>query len=125
MASRDLNVALAGKERVQDMLQQLQAFERFVASSLDKATDSGGRIRTAADEAVTALQFEDIIMQLLQAILDRVMSLKRWNAGEELAASSGAGSANGPTDDHERSNAQRSLDAIQQRSVVPGDIELF
>lgn len=125
MASRDLNVALAGKERVQDMLLQLQAFERFVASSLDKATDSGGRIRTAADEAVTALQFEDIIMQLLQAILDRVVSLKRWNAGGELAPPSGAGSTNGPTDDDDRLNAQRSLDAIQQRSVVPGDIELF
>jgi methyl-accepting chemotaxis protein len=124
MASRDLNVALAGKERVQDMLLQLQTFERFVATSLDKATHSAGLIRTAADEAVTALQFEDIVMQLLQEILARVEGLKELHARQELA--SPPDMTRRPAEDHSgRAPGQRTLDAIQQRSVVVGDIELF
>lgn len=123
MASRDLNVALAGKERVQEMLLQLQTFERFVATSLDKATDSAGRIGTAADEAATALQFEDILTQILQEILARVQDLKHSNVRRK--SGSPAAATRGPADDHARANGARALDAIQQRSVVPGDIELF
>jgi methyl-accepting chemotaxis protein len=121
MASRDLNVALAGKERVQEMLLQLQNVERFVASSLDKATDSAGLIRTAADEAVTALQFEDILMQILQEISGRVEELKRSRASREGAPSATPLAAS----DNRRPNGRLPLDTIQQRSVTPGDIELF
>jgi methyl-accepting chemotaxis protein len=123
MASRDLNVALAGKERVQEMLQQLQTVERFVASSLDKATDAAGRIRTAADEAATALQFEDILTQILQEILARVEELKHSSAGREAAVP--PAKVRAPADDHGRAGGFRPLDTIQQRSVVPGDIEIF
>jgi methyl-accepting chemotaxis protein len=121
MASRDLNVALAGKERVQEMLLQLQNVERFVASSLDKATDTTSRIRTAADEALTALQFEDILMQLLQEITARVEELKRSRMAEPARTATPLAQAG----DARRSNGRHSHDTIQQRSVVPGDIELF
>lgn len=119
MASRDLNVALAGKERIQEMLLQLQTVERFVATSLDKATESAGHIRNAADEAVTALQFEDILMQMLEQIVARVDDLKQMHA-EAAPAAALADSA-----DKRRTGGHRSFDTIQQRAVVPGDIELF
>jgi methyl-accepting chemotaxis protein len=121
MASRDLNVALAGKERVQEMLLQLQNVERFVASSLDKATDSTGRIRNAADEALTALQFEDILMQLLQEVSARVADMQRSRTED----SSRTAEPLAPASDTRRSQGRLALDTIQQRSVVAGDIELF
>ena len=121
MASRDLNVALAGKERIQEMLLQLQTVERFVATSLDKATESAGHIRNAADEAVTALQFEDILMQMLEQIVARVDDLKQMHA----EAAPAAAAALADSADKRRTALHRSFDPIQQRAVVPGDIELF
>jgi methyl-accepting chemotaxis protein len=121
MASRDLNVALAGKERVQEMLLQLQNVERFVASSLDKATETTSRIRGAADEALTALQFEDILMQLLQEITGRLEELRRSRSGDAARAALPLA----PASDARRGPARLGHDTIQQRSVVPGDIELF
>jgi methyl-accepting chemotaxis protein len=119
MASRDLNVALAGKDRVQQMMDQLKGSEELVARTLAEATDLNDRIKAATFEAVTALQCEDILNQLLagaQSRLDRIRHLTHsTEPGTDLE---GAAAATVPSPDLASS-------PVQQQSMMPGDVELF
>jgi methyl-accepting chemotaxis protein len=109
MASRDLNVALAGKERVQHMLEKLASFERLVADTLAQVNGITGRISEAAAQAVTGLQFEDILTQLLGTVTQRVRNLA---SGARPEGEVGPG----------RSQPR---DVVQQQSMEVGKVELF
>jgi methyl-accepting chemotaxis protein len=110
MASRDLNVALAGKERVQNMLAKLTSFERLVTDTLGQVNGITDRISTAASQAVTGLQFEDILNQLLSTIAQRVRSLE---------------SGLRPDDGHRGNGAALPRDVVQQQTMDVGKVELF
>jgi methyl-accepting chemotaxis protein len=116
MASRDLNVALAGKERVQSMLQDLERFETFVTESVDRANAAAGRISRSTSEAVTALQFEDIMSQLIAGIArraDRIGALVEGGQGEGDGRAA-AGPAPPPV-----------AEPVRQTNMHPGEVELF
>jgi methyl-accepting chemotaxis protein len=112
MASRDLNVGLSGKERIERMMAELAEFQRFMTENVDRASVATSRIAGATSEAVTALQFEDILSQLMASIRQRVERL----AGAEGASPSPASSRGG------RATAAAGPD---QHDMTPGKIELF
>jgi len=125
MASRDLNVALNGKERVQAMLPNLEAFQCSVTAGVDSASAAGERIAAATSTAITALQFEDIMSQLIGSIVkhaDRIGELP-------LLAGSGTSDDGGSS----TLTAQNSYagvgepvsDPVHQHNMNPGDVELF
>jgi methyl-accepting chemotaxis protein len=107
LATRDLNVAAESRQRVQEMLEEVTAFEAYTQQTLGRANSAAVQIAAAASQAITALQFEDIVEQILGNVQHRIERL----AG--LAAGRRAGTA----------PALR--DPVQQASVAPGDIELF
>ena len=72
MASHDMTVALAEKERVESMMAELETFERMLSSALRQATANTERIDSATSEAITALQGGDILSQLFASMLLRL-----------------------------------------------------
>jgi methyl-accepting chemotaxis protein len=111
MASRDLNVALSGKERIELMMNELAAFQHFMTENVDRASVATSRIAESTSQAVTAMQFEDILNQLLVSIRQRAERIA-GAGGEPPTASSpfGRTSLNGP---------------VQQHNMTPGKVELF
>ena len=105
MASRDLNVALAGKQRIETMMGELRELQAFMARAVERATVSNTRISEATSQAVTGLQFEDLLNQLLVSIRQRAARL----AGDE-AASPAVGTPGDP---------------VRQGTLAPGEVELF
>ncbi len=109
MASRDLNVALSGKERIQIMLGELEVFQQFLTGNVDRATLSAMRVAESTSQAVTALQFEDILVQLMGSIQKHA----RYLAGEGDPSTSAPGTR------------MPSSHPVQQKSMAAGKIELF
>jgi methyl-accepting chemotaxis protein len=107
LANRDLNVAAESRQRVHEMLEEVTAFEAFTQETLGRANGAAVHIAAAASQAITALQFEDIVEQILANVQQRVARL----AG--LAADGPAG------------GASVLRDPVHQASVSPGDVELF
>jgi methyl-accepting chemotaxis protein len=111
MASRDLNVALSGKERIELMMNELAGFEHFMTENVDRASVATSRIAEATSQAVTAMQFEDILNQLLVSIRQRAERIA-GEGGEPPTTTSpfGRTTLNGP---------------VQQHNMTPGKVELF
>jgi methyl-accepting chemotaxis protein len=100
MASRDLNVALSGKERIELMI-----------DNVDRASVATSRIAESTSQAVTAMQFEDILNQLLVSIRQRAERIAGEGGEPPTTASPfGRSSLNGP---------------VQQHNMTPGKVELF
>jgi methyl-accepting chemotaxis protein len=111
MASRDLNVALSGKERIELMMNELAEFQRFMTENVDRASVATSRIAESTSEAVTAMQFEDILNQLLVSIRQRAERIAGEGGEPPTTASPfGRSSLNGP---------------VQQHNMTPGKVELF
>ena len=66
VASRDMNVAIAAKERVDRMLAQIEALNRAMGEGLERVGGINEGIREQVGVAVRALQFEDIARQALE-----------------------------------------------------------
>ena len=111
MASRDLNVALSGKERIELMMNELADFQHFMTENVDRASVATSRIAESTSQAVTAMQFEDILNQLLVSIRQRAERIAGEGGEPPTTASPfGRSSLNGP---------------VQQHNMTPGKVELF
>jgi len=111
MASRDLNVALSGKERIELMMNELAEFQHFMTDNVDRASLATSRIAESTSQAVTAMQFEDILNQLLVSIRQRAERIAGEGGEPPTTASPfGRSSLNGP---------------VQQHNMTPGKVELF
>ena len=111
MASRDLNVALSGKERIELMMNELAEFQGFMTDNVDRASLATSRIAESTSQAVTAMQFEDILNQLLVSIRQRAERIAGEGGEPPTTASPfGRSSLNGP---------------VQQHNMTPGKVELF
>ena len=111
MASRDLNVALSGKERIELMMNELAEFQHFMTENVDRASVATSRIAESTSQAVTAMQFEDILNQLLVSIRQRAERIAGEGGEPPTTASPfGRTSLNGP---------------VQQHNMTPGKVELF
>jgi methyl-accepting chemotaxis protein len=112
LASRDLNVALESQKRVEQMLDDITAFEVLTQQTIERANGTAVQIAGAASEAITAMQFEDIVEQILTNVQRRV---------ERLAVLSRSGAVPAGLAD----SPAPVRDPVQQASVSPGDVELF
>lgn len=65
-ASQDMTVVLAGKYKVDHMLEQLGTFENFLGNRVQKAAQISTQLSTHTANAVRALQFEDGLRELAE-----------------------------------------------------------
>lgn len=75
MATKDMNVALNSKRRVEEIMQEVVQINRLVAQKLDNVDDLTKGIGVKVQKAVTSLQFEDMVTQVLAHITGRVNAL--------------------------------------------------
>ena len=65
-ASKDMNIFLSGKARVDNMMSSLKDFDQYIQESLDEVTLKNEKISAHSAIAVRNLQFEDIVRQVIE-----------------------------------------------------------
>ncbi len=124
VASRDMNVAIAAKDRVDRMLAQIEALNRAMGEGLERVGGINEGIREQVGVAVRALQFEDIARQALEHGERR---LRRLEALERVLAEL-------PADPRRAREALAELRAAwreeaaepaRQDAMDAGEVELF
>jgi methyl-accepting chemotaxis protein len=104
--------ALSGQQSSDSLMRQLSQFREFMNAGMARANTSAVRVAEATSEAITAMQFEDILNQLL-------MSIRRH--ADRLAPLAGDARSVRPPDDA----VSPSSDPVQQRDMATGTVELF
>jgi methyl-accepting chemotaxis protein len=132
IASLDLNQAINGKEHVDFMFEQIEDLNRKTTCSLDEVVTSTEIISEEVNNAIRALQFEDIITQLTSHIQTRLDHLKELSA---LTAQiyQGEGDTRVRLSDvtqqlehiKKQSMASKRGQIVFQEDMSEGDIELF
>ena len=80
MASIDMNMAIHAKGQGEIMLQELKDMNTAIEGALDKSSVIAGEIQGNVSQAIQALQFEDIISQQSQSVIN---SLNVFNTAIE------------------------------------------
>ena len=75
MASKDMMFAIESKEKVDMTLQEMDALNEFVSDTLEDVSVNTNAINQKIGVAVKALQFEDIVRQLVEHVEERFTDL--------------------------------------------------
>ena len=139
MASQDMNDSLSAKNRITSMMQGLEKLDQEVEAGLARIGTLTGDIDAHVQDAVRALQFEDISTQLLDNSARGVDGLESYLSGiravvqEVSDADSQVNLATrlrearaGLEDQRQRRQEERqSLRSVSQSDMDAGDVELF
>ncbi|MEF1288790.1 methyl-accepting chemotaxis protein [Vibrio sp. M260118] len=127
MASIDMTEAIESKEKVDEMLRNVQQVNQSVDHEVQKIRASGDRLHTQVDNGIRALQFADIIVQqgdyakqsvdYLQVFIDLC---EKW-ANKEIDQHSFSEGVK----DLRSQIENRSAPAASQESIEEGEVELF
>jgi methyl-accepting chemotaxis protein len=69
-ASKDMNIALESKAKVSVMLEGIEQFNETLNNDLESISGISVEMETAVSDAVRNLQFEDIVQQILQHVVE-------------------------------------------------------
>lgn len=140
MASRDMNATLSAKERISRTMRQLEELDREVEQHVSRISEASTQIDGHVNDAVRALQFEDIVAQLVDSSRASVEGLDSYLEGvrgvlHAIAAEDAHGRRYAERLDEARSRLaerRRSREAeraqqrtVEQGSMAQGDVELF
>lgn len=141
MASQDMTFALESKSRVGEIIQTMQMQNRVRSDAVGKLAGSAQSIEQQVNRAVTALQFQDMVSQLMDHVGKRVDALDNVirHLGELAVAlqrdaqSSDSHSAleqlsqgtRQVTDSLANLNLETRHNPVGQKAMDTGDIELF
>jgi methyl-accepting chemotaxis protein len=144
MAARDMDEAIASRERVDQTMGEVQRVNNSMAGSVEELGRIAREVEANVNTAVTALQFQDMAGQLVAHARKRVAEIEGSLADmrrlpEVLAHASNAGA--GADSDRAMAEAQAVIDSVRERlqavrtrtaknpvaqaAVVGGDIDLF
>ncbi len=141
MASTDMNITLSTKDRISNMMNELQELDAQVEKNVARISDISTEIDQHVANAVRALQFEDIVVQLIDSSRQGVEGLDTYLGGlrsilqtvahdesthglDYAARLQEARSALSEQRD-ERARLRQSQRKVEQRSMDEGDVELF
>jgi methyl-accepting chemotaxis protein len=113
MAVQHEEDALSGAQSSDSLMRQLRQFREFMNAGMARANTSAVRVAEATSEAITAMQFEDILNQLLMSI--------RHHADRLAPSAVDAGSLLSPPGEV----VFPSSEPVQQRDMATGTVELF
>lgn len=134
VAGRDLNVAIKAKGDVDDMLLHMREVNDQLSRDMSQLSEMAVATRQDVDDAVRALQFEDIVRQLADSIRRRLEGTRALH--EQLQAGVEDASKNGPAPEELfamldatlaefAAQAHSTGDPVSQHSVSTGSVELF
>lgn len=75
MASRDMMFAITSKQKVDATFEEMDSINDFVGETLNQVSNSTGVISEQVNVAIRALQFEDIVRQLVEQVQRRMNGL--------------------------------------------------
>jgi len=132
MASRDMNVAIAGKDRVDKAFVHAEEHNEFLSGQIGQLGEISEQINADVGDAVRCLQFEDLVTQSMSAAERHLARLNELEQIVErmvdLASSPEAQGLQSLKDDMDAFVAGRidgSDKAVAQQSMAGGEIELF
>jgi methyl-accepting chemotaxis protein len=134
IAARDMNVTIRAKERVNQLLGELQDMNEYYSEKIGEVYGIGERIGAAVEQGVRSLQFEDIAAQSLIAgerHTERLESL--WRELQALRQEHSAEVARGLDAQVVQAGILRLRESRQrehhkpvaQQSMASGSVELF
>lgn len=137
-AEREMNASIEAQARSVDLIGQVTAINRSLASGINLVSQCGSRIQQDVANAVRSLQFEDITSQAMTAAsthLDRLRAINRDAAGLQqlLVSATGPAGVQTPTMEEfgrqlrKKRNAWRqpAHKPVSQVTMRPGSVELF
>ena len=77
MAAQDMNFALESKQKVHEIIQVIEGINRQRASAIADMGATAGQVGVEVGKAITALQFQDIVSQLIGHVTRRVDALEK------------------------------------------------
>ncbi len=132
IASRDMNVALQSKRRIDNMVAEIHAVHGAATQAASQLAERTAKLEHDVNAAVTNLQFQDIVTQLLGHVG------KRIHAVSDVTAALAPLARLRPDDAPAREAAQRAIDEalanarnsternpVKQQSMQSGEVELF
>ncbi len=139
MASKDMNFAIEAKSSVEDMFKRITEMNESVTKELDTASGIAAEIKKNVKVAVTGLQFEDMISQLVGHVRGHVVQVTDYTAEAFRAQAELGDSWATEADEFVEAieEAGRRLrdcrnsmfadrpKAVEQESMATGDVELF
>jgi methyl-accepting chemotaxis protein len=136
MASLDMGFAVDSKRKVGEALERAQKVNEHMAEVIEKQAHISHEVDLVVGRAVSSLQFQDMVGQLLQHSNTRIISMKTaWNRMGEWSNEAAQGRAASP-DKIEKMRAEigdifASADAmgkrnpVRQEKMAIGEIDLF
>ena len=136
MASLDMEFALGSKSRLDSIMQRVQQSNMEMSEVIAKQGEISGKVNEVVGSAVTSLQFQDLVNQLLQHSRLRLDSMQEaWRIIGDLAQEeqSGKSTNNGDADRvrqqiveiFHKANQISQRNPVRQDGMQSGDIDLF
>ena len=143
MASQDMNFALEAKKKVDESMLSVQEVNTGLGRAVEQISAIAARVESDVNQAVTSLQFQDMVTQLLEhvkrrcAALDEVLVLLGRvpaQAGTAHPGSQGLSAAGAATARAAASAVVQALDRlrqvgernpVRQQQMSPGAVQLF
>ena len=136
MASLDMDFALESKARMDNIMLRVQLTNQNMAQVITKQNEISSQVDEVVGSAVTSLQFQDMVGQLLQHSRLRLDSMQQaWDRMGALAQEEQAGKSTSLaevdgvrqeiTEIFRRANETCERNPVRQEHMQSGDIELF
>lgn len=136
MASLDMDFALDSKKRLDAIMQRVQQSNSEMSQVIVKQTEISGKVGEVVGNAVTSLQFQDLVNQLLQHSRLRLDSMQEaWHIIGDMAQEEQGGK---PVSADEvdrvrqqvveifsKANQVSQRNPVRQEHMQSGDIDLF
>ena len=136
MASLDMQFALDSKKRLDEIMYRVQQVNENMSQVIAKQTEISGKVNDVVGSAVTSLQFQDMVNQLLQHSRLRLDSMQEaWRIIGDLARDEQNGKLASPDETSrvsqeiveifKRANQVSQRNPVRQEHMQSGDIDLF
>ncbi len=130
MASLDMSDALQSKRRIEEIMQRIEALNRELAEAAGKIDVHADAVDSEVNQAVTALQFQDMTSQLLEQSGQRLQAMASMleDFASQAAAAADAEQALRQAVARAKESLAREAERrhiVAQKSMAAGDIELF
>ncbi len=136
MASKDMMFAIESKQKVESTFKEMDMLNEFIAKTLGDVSENAEEISEKVNIAVRALQFEDIVRQVVEGVQQRLEGMgaivgQMKNIADSAGSSSAEELANAIEDVQMRINEFKEThknqqhQKVSQESLDAGDVELF
>ncbi|MDD5247902.1 MAG: methyl-accepting chemotaxis protein [Rhodocyclaceae bacterium] len=141
MASQDMTFALESKQRVEEIIHTMERQNRLRSDAIGRLGAAAHEMDDRVNVAITALQFQDMVSQLVGHVKRRVEALDgvmrhMGDLGEALNRNAAAADTGAAIDALKRETAkiatslqslatETTKNPVGQRAMTQGDVELF